>query len=125
MPHDPRAFVWDAREAIRRVHSFVDGKTWEDYESDVLLRSAVERQLEIVGEALNRLSKADPAAADQVPDLPRVVAFRNILIHGYAVVDDRVVWEVVSSKLEPLDVVLTAMLDDASGTTADGSMGDS
>lgn len=53
------------------------------------------------------------------------MAFRNILIHGYAVVDDRVVWEVVSSKLEPLDVVLTAMLDDASGTTADGSMGDS
>ncbi len=108
MPRDARAFVWDARQAIGRIQSFVGGKTWDDYQADVLLRSAVERQFEIVGEALNRLSKEDPAAAERIPDLRRIVAFRNILIHGYAMVDDRIVWEVVTTRLEGLDAILAA-----------------
>lgn len=112
MPRDARAYVWDARAAIGHVRSFVLDKAWEHYEADVLLRSAVERQLEIIGEALNRLSKVDSAAADQIPDLSRIVAFRNILIHGYAVVDDRIVWDVVATRLEALDASLVAMADE-------------
>ncbi|MCC5951048.1 MAG: DUF86 domain-containing protein [Acidimicrobiia bacterium] len=106
MQRDPRSFVWDARRAIAHLRSFVAGKTWADYEADVLLRSGVERQFEIIGEALNRLSKADPEAAARVDDLARIVAFRNILIHGYAVVDDRLVWDAVSSRLDRLDADL-------------------
>jgi uncharacterized protein with HEPN domain len=79
--------------------SFIEGKAWGDYQEDVLLRSGVERQFEIIGEALNQLSKAIPEAASQIDDLPRIVAFRNILIHGYAVVDDQVVWQVVTTRL--------------------------
>ena len=56
-----------------------------------MLRSAVERQFEIVGEALSQLAKAAPELAAQIPDLPRIVAFRNILRHGYAVVDNTIV----------------------------------
>ncbi len=111
MSRDARAFVWDARQAIERIASFVEGRSWEDYEADVLLRSAVERQFEIVGEALNRLSKEDPTAAERIPDLPRIVAFRNILIHGYAMVDDRIVWEVVKTRLEALDQVLARLIE--------------
>jgi uncharacterized protein with HEPN domain len=48
MPRDPRAFVWDARQAIAHLQSFVEGKTWDDYSADVLLRSGVERQFEII-----------------------------------------------------------------------------
>ena len=118
-PRDPRAFVWDARHAIDRVRSFVVGRTWDDYAEDVLLRSAVERQLEIVGEALNRLAKTDPDAAARIPDLPRIVAFRNILIHGYAVVDDRIVWEVVATRLEPLDGFLAVLFDGRGAPTSD------
>jgi uncharacterized protein with HEPN domain len=70
-----------------------------------LLRSAVERQFEIVGEALSRLRSADPDIADQVPELARIVAFRNILIHRYASVDDKLVWGIVEGKL-------TSLLDD-------------
>jgi uncharacterized protein with HEPN domain len=111
MPHDPRSFVWDARQAIAHLRSFVGDKSWEDYESDVLLRSGVERQFEIIGEALNRLSKAAPDEAVRVDDLPRIVAFRNILIHGYAVVDDRVVWEVATTRLDRLDASLVEIED--------------
>ena len=85
---------------------------WEDYEADAMLRSAVERQFEIVGEALNRLSKEDPTSAERIPDLPRIVAFRNILVHGYAIVDDRIVWEVVTTRLSGLDAILADITDE-------------
>jgi len=64
-----------------------------------MLRSAVERQLEIVGEALAQLSRTDPATASQISEHQRIIAFRNILVHGYAVIDDRIVWNVLELKL--------------------------
>lgn len=82
MARDPRAYLWDAREAAKAIASFSDGRTLQEYEADIMLRSAVERQFEIVGEALNQLAKATPDLAAQIGDLPRIVAFRNILIHG-------------------------------------------
>ena len=69
---------------------------------DPLLRSAVERQFEIIGEALNQLSKLDADLAAGIPDLRRIVAFRNILIHGYATVDDALVWQALTEKLPDL-----------------------
>jgi uncharacterized protein with HEPN domain len=74
------------------------------------VRSAVERQLEIVGEALNQLYKVDKVLAAQIPELGRIVAFRNILIHGYANVDDTLVWQVVTDKLPELESVLRMLL---------------
>ena len=62
-----------------------------DYSADALLRSAVERQLTIVGEALNRLKKIEPAAASSITDARQIIAFRNILVHGYDIVRDEVV----------------------------------
>lgn len=77
-----------------------------------MLRSAVERQFEIIGESLNRLARLDPSVAEQIDDLPRIVAFRNVLIHGYATIDDRIVWEVATERLAPLTELLTGLLDD-------------
>ncbi|MFH1044565.1 MAG: HepT-like ribonuclease domain-containing protein [Pseudomonadota bacterium] len=51
------------------------------------LQSAVERQFEIIGEAMNQLRRIDPNTAAAIPELPRVIAFRNIPVHGYANVD--------------------------------------
>jgi len=61
---------------------------------------------------LNQLSSLDPNMAEKIPELPRIVAFRNILIHGYASVDDRLVWGVVESRLEPLLDVIAALLSE-------------
>lgn len=113
-PRDPRAFLWDARRAAGLVERFVADRSLDDYLSDVLLRSAVERQFEIVGEALNRLSRADPGLALRVPDLPRLVSFRDILIHGYAVVDDEIVWDAATNRLPDLLSVLDRLLADSS-----------
>jgi uncharacterized protein with HEPN domain len=64
-----------------------------------MLRAAVERQFEIIGEALVRLARLDEDFVARISEHRRIVAFRNILVHGYADVDDRLVWDVVRSKL--------------------------
>lgn len=78
-----------------------------------MLRSAVERQFQIIGEALNRLSKVDSGTAGRVPDLARIVAFRNVLVHGYAQIDDALVWDVASTRVPELTAVLAGLLDDS------------
>lgn len=111
MRPDPRKYLWDALHAADLIQDFARSQSFADYQSDAKLRSAVERQFEVIGEALNQLSKVDPAAASQVPELGRIVAFRNILIHGYAIVDDALVWQVVVDKLPGLRQAITALLD--------------
>ncbi|KJE19868.1 Protein of unknown function DUF86 [Frankia torreyi] len=76
-----------------------------------MLRAAVEREFEIIGEALNQLSRVAPEIAAAIPELPRIVAFRNILIHGYATVDDALVWQVLTEKLPELERVIRGILD--------------
>lgn len=112
MPRDPRTYVWDARRAAELIQAFVAGRSWSEYQSDAMLRSGVERQFEVIGEALNQLSREDPGAAAKIPDLARIVAFRNVLIHGYASVDDSLVWSVATEKLLTLVGSLNALLGD-------------
>jgi uncharacterized protein with HEPN domain len=104
-------YLWDARHAAERIARFTAGRGYDDYLVDEMLRSAVERQFEIVGEALAGLRRIAPDLAAGIPDLPRVVAFRNVLIHGYATVDDRLVWGVVEGGLPRLLTLLTRLLD--------------
>lgn len=101
----------DVRQAAELILQFSAGKSFVDYDSDALLRSAVERQFEIIGEAINRLSKLDSAIVDRLPDTPRIVAFRNILIHAYDIVDNHVVWDVVQNHLAPLHAQVILLLE--------------
>ena len=113
MERDPRKFLWDARAAADAIMQFTRGKTRNDYVSDALLHSAVERQFEIVGEALAQLARSDPARAARVPEYRQIIAFRNILVHGYAVVDRARVWRVVVDELPGLRAVPNEPLGDA------------
>jgi uncharacterized protein with HEPN domain len=67
-----------------------------------LLQSGVERQFEIIGEALGQLAKVDQQLAIQITDYQKIVSFRNVLIHGYADVDDELVWDIVETRLPVL-----------------------
>jgi uncharacterized protein with HEPN domain len=87
-------------------------KSFADFDSDLVLRSAVERQFEILGEALNRLDRLDATLAARVPNLRQIVAFRNVLIHGYALIDRARVWRVVQDDLPTLRAVLDDLLAD-------------
>ena len=96
---ESRKYLYDIARAAALAMEFIAGKSFADYTADAMLRSAVERQLEIVGEALARLAKADSATAAKISEHQRIIAFRNILIHGYADIDHRIVWNVLELKL--------------------------
>ncbi len=83
----PGAFCGTRLRAAESVQAFLRGKTYEVFVEDDLVRSAVERQLQIIGEALSQLAWIDPRIARNVPELRRITAFRNILVHGYATID--------------------------------------
>jgi uncharacterized protein with HEPN domain len=77
MQRDPRAFLWDVREAALAIQSFTAGMDAAAFAANEMALSAVERKFEIIGEALNQLAKLDATLAARIPDLPRIVAFRN------------------------------------------------
>lgn len=96
---ESKKYLYDIASAAKLALGFIASKTFADYSADPMLRSAVERQLEIVGEALAQLARTDPAAASQIGEHQRIIAFRNILIHGYSEIDHRIVWNVLELKL--------------------------
>jgi uncharacterized protein with HEPN domain len=99
---ESKKYLYDIAQAVARALDFVAGKSFAAYDADLMLRSAVERQLEIVGEALTQLARIDPTTAAHITEHRRIIAFRNILIHGYAEIDQRIVWGVLETKLPTL-----------------------
>jgi len=110
MQLEARKLLYDIQQATQRLLAFSEGKTLADYGQDDLLRSAIERQFEIAGEAVRQLDKLDPALAKRLSEYPRIIAFRNILIHGYAEVDDRLVWDILESRVGTLHEEVSALL---------------
>jgi uncharacterized protein with HEPN domain len=112
---DPRAFLWDVTEAASAIGGFITGVDAQAYARSALVNAAVERKFEIIGEALNQLSKLDPALAARIPELSKIVAFRNQLIHSYAAVDNHVVWNIAQKSLPGLMAVVNALLQELDG----------
>lgn len=99
---DALAFLFDVQRACRLLQEFTSGMTFQDYAADRKTQSAVERQLEIVGEAIGQMLKAFPEMRQEIPDASRIIAFRNRLIHGYASVSNPVVWGILEGDLPGL-----------------------
>jgi uncharacterized protein with HEPN domain len=111
-PPEARKYLFDMAEACGLIQVFVSRKSLDDYRSDPLLRSGVERQFEIVGEALSRLIEISPEASEGITDSRRIIAFRNRLIHGYASVSDDIVWGIVEGYLPKLKEEIQRLLDE-------------
>ncbi len=102
MPRDVRVYLHDVLTSCKAVTGFVEGKTLEDYAADLLLRSAVERQLSIVGEAVNQAVKLQPTLRKRITSARQTIDFRNLLIHAYTTVSAPVVWTVLEVHLPVL-----------------------
>lgn len=102
MPRDVRVYLYDILKAGEALTTFCQGKTFDDYAADLLLRSAVERQLGIVGEALSQALKLEPAFSAKITSARQIIDFRNLLIHAYAAVSAPVVWTVLEVHLPVL-----------------------
>ena len=99
---ETQKYLYDIKRAADLLSEFTEGKRFTDYQDNPMLSAAVERKFEIIGEALSKLSKDDAATASRVSEHPRIIEFRNILIHGYAEIDDRLVWDILENKLPVL-----------------------
>ena len=102
LQREDRKYLYDIAEAGNYIGQFTAGKTYADYLADPMLRSAVERQFEIIGEALKLLLQREPDLKERISSVSRIIAFRNRLSHGYATVSDEVVWGVVERYLPVL-----------------------
>jgi uncharacterized protein with HEPN domain len=81
---------------------FTAGKTVNDYKNDRAFRSAVERELQIIGEAIAQLDGVSPETADQISEHRNIIGFRNVLVHGYDSLNPETVWNVIEAKLAKL-----------------------
>jgi len=99
MELEAKKLIYDVDQAVRLIVEFTQGKEFEDYTDDSLLRSAVERQFEVIGEALTRLKHVDQELLSRISDYQRIIGFRNLLAHGYDVVSDEIVWDIVHNRL--------------------------
>lgn len=105
-----KKLLFDALESGRSIGDWCARRTFADYESGRQFRRAVEREFEIIGEALNRLAREDAAMAHRLAELPRIVSFRNRIIHGYDTVDDATVCGIAASHLPKLVADVRALL---------------
>jgi uncharacterized protein with HEPN domain len=110
MQKRPDVYLDIALQALRRVPKFLGSRSLSEYLADELCQSAVERQLEIAGDALAQLRKLDAQLFEKIPDGGLVVSFRNVLAHGYATLNHRRVYEIASARVTELLKVLEEML---------------
>ena len=106
-----RARLLHILEAIQYIQSFTTGKGKSDIYDDPMLRFAIERQLEIIGEAANHLSGELKSARPEI-EWRKIVAFRNFVVHEYFGIDLELVWDIVSNKIPPLETTVSELLSD-------------
>ena len=94
--------LFDIKFAIQEIDSFFENreKRFEDYSKNILLKRAIESDLEIIGEAVNRILKEDPEF--EIENARRIVGLRNQIIHGYDSVSDENIWGIIMIHLPRL-----------------------
>jgi uncharacterized protein with HEPN domain len=95
-------YFYDVLTACDAIRQFTMDKTLKDYQSNLMLRSAVERQLMIIGEALNQAVHIQPDLSEQISEVREIVNLRNIIVHGYAVVENETIWGIVTDEVPAL-----------------------
>jgi uncharacterized protein with HEPN domain len=96
---NPKKYLYDIIDCCEFLLDFTEGKTVNDYKNDRAFRSAVERELQIIGEAITQLDGVSPEMADQISEHRNIIGFHNVLVHGYASLNQETVWNVVTDKL--------------------------
>lgn len=101
-------YVLDMKEAIAQIAIYTANVSFEKFSTDQMLHDATIRQLEVLGEAANKLSSDFKS---NNPDLPlrQVISMRNFLIHGYDEVDLQIVWDTIQQNIPELQKMLEVL----------------
>jgi uncharacterized protein with HEPN domain len=102
MSDEVRKDLFDVLEAAEEIAAFTRNMDFQTYRDSTVTQRAVERDFEIIGEALNRIKRIDETVLEAVSEHHRIIGFRNILIHGYDMVDARIVWSAIEDHLPVL-----------------------
>jgi uncharacterized protein with HEPN domain len=109
MEHEIKACLKDIEQAIIEIYEFLPKeRNFFEFQKDLKTRKAVERNIEIIGEAMDRLLKIDPNI--QISDSRKIVDTRNRIIHGYDVVSNDVIWLIVNKSLPILEKEIKKLL---------------
>ena len=98
MDHRTKKLLFDVVTSGRSILEWCRDRTFGDYEQDRQLRRAVEREFEVIGEALSRLVSTDRPTADRITHVKRTISFRKRISHGYDAIDNATVWGIVQSQ---------------------------
>ena len=112
MRHDVRKLCFDILQAIEEIKTFTVGLDFEGYQQNRLIRLAVERDYEIIGEALKRMELRFGEDFASITDGRKIIDFRNLLAHGYDDIADEVVWAITTSNIEVLKADVTRVLEE-------------
>ena len=110
MDNDIKTWLYDILNAIMEIESFFEDSTKEfaKYQNDLRTKRAVERNVEIIGEALNRILKRDDTIV--ISNSRKIVDTRNRIIHGYDTVSDDVIWGIVIRHIPILQTEIQTLL---------------
>lgn len=109
-----KAWLFDIQNAITEIESFIKGraKSYFEYKKDLILKRAIERELEIIGEAMNRLVKADKTFLTKITDAKDIIGLRNQVIHAYDNISDENIWAIIINHLPLLKKEVSTLLSD-------------
>lgn len=102
MQLEAKKLLEDVRMAAEYIINHTKDMSLDDYISDKIVPVAIERKFEIIGEALNRLKAVDQQTLQKINNYRQIIAFRNILIHGYDAVDNEIVWRAIQEDIPVL-----------------------
>lgn len=112
MPRSILAYLSDIVEACDAVAVTLEGVDLPSYEATRTLRSAVERELTIIGEAVNSLSRLEPELGTRISHARKIVGFRNQLVHDYAAIIDSTVWAIANHDAPILRSECAALIEE-------------
>lgn len=107
-------WLYDVKIAISEIESFFEGKPmlFEEYKKNKILKRAVERDLEIIGEAINRIVKKDASYSKKIKDAINIIGLRNQVIHAYDNISDENIWAILINHLPALKKDIDNLLQD-------------
>jgi len=110
MDNDIKTWLYDILQSINEIDSYYDNKPriFEEYVSDIKTKRAIERNLEIIGEAANRILKKDKHF--KLNNVEKIIGTRNRIIHGYDKISDDLIWSIVINHLPKLKDEITGLL---------------
>ena len=106
-----RKCLFDVVLAYEDLENFTKRMKFSDYLASKMAQRAVEREFEIIGEALNRIKGIDSEILKDITEYHRIIGFRNVLAHGYDIVDEKLVWDAISKHLPILVKEIRSLLN--------------